>query len=270
MVDAAEQMKDRNRLMWSLGDYPTIADFLRPAARAVADACSVGPGMSVLDVGAGTGNFAVEAAKRGARVIASDLTPHLIELGRARTEQEMLDIEWHEADAEDLPFEDEMFDVTASVFGAIFAPHADKVVAEMMRVTRPGGVVAMTSWDNDGYAGQIATMTMEFAPPPPEGVDRPTSWGTEEAARARFEPVAEEVNVGRGTVTWDFASSEEAREAVETKIPPVVAAKMVMPPERFEEMMTRYDEIQRRFDRGEGGRVAVDSEYLLILARKPS
>ena len=108
-------MKSATRMMWSLGDYQELARMLAPHADALAEACGIQPGVRVLDVGAGTGNFAVAAPRRAAKVVASDLTPQMVECGLAWSKAEALDIEWHEADAEALSFGDAAFDVVASV-----------------------------------------------------------------------------------------------------------------------------------------------------------
>ena len=267
-MDAAQEVKDRHRFMWSLGDYAALARRLEPAAAAVADATGVSEGTKVLDVGAGTGNFAVQAARRGANVIASDLTPHLIEIGKAATEAEGLDIAWQEADAENLPFEDNSFDVVASVFGAMFAPNAERAVDEMLRVTKPGGVVGFTSWSGEGYVGQTFALGAKYTPPPPEGVSTPADWADETAVRARFERSADSVEITREIVTFDYESAEEARESMEEKTPPMAAAKMFMPPETFEEFVTAHRKLRSQHDRGTGGRVTIDAEYFLVLARK--
>src|SRR4051812_40556776 len=117
-----EELRERARRVWGLGDYPRIAELIRPAARSLADACAISAGQEVLDVAAGTGNLALIAAEEGADVVAADIAPRQIELGRARTEAEGVDVEWHEADAQALPFEDARFDCAASVFGVMFAP----------------------------------------------------------------------------------------------------------------------------------------------------
>ena len=155
-VDA---IKERNRQIWGLGDYAALSEALRPAAEALADACAVSAGQEVLDVAAGDGNFAIACAREGASVVASDLSPGMVERGRARSEAEGYDIEWAEADAEDLPFEDGRFDCVGSVFGAMMAPRPRVVAEELFRVVRPGGTVALYVWD---YAGHMQVMRTFF------------------------------------------------------------------------------------------------------------
>ena len=120
--------------MWAQGDYPAVSLLLQPCAAGLAALCDIGSGLKVLDVAAGTGNFALAAAARGAKVTACDLTPHMVDLGRARTEAEGREIEWLEGDAEELPFADQSYDLVASVFGAMFAPRPERVAAELCRV----------------------------------------------------------------------------------------------------------------------------------------
>src|SRR3954449_7605325 len=128
---AVSHMKQRSAAVWGLGDYPKIAVLLLPVARALVDACAISAGQEVLDVAAGNGNLTVLAGEEGASVVASDLSPGQVELGRKRTVEEGLDVEWVVADAEELPFEDDRFDCVASVFGAMFAPRPHKVAQEM-------------------------------------------------------------------------------------------------------------------------------------------
>src|ERR1700726_5233398 len=128
--------------MWSLGDYRDLARYLQPHAETLAAAADIRPGMDVLDVAAGNGNFAIAAAERGAHVTASDFSPKMIELGRARTAAEGIDIDWQEADAEQLAFPDAHKEVGAGAFAAMFAPRPERVAAELFRVVKPGGLVA--------------------------------------------------------------------------------------------------------------------------------
>lgn len=266
MTDVSE-VKDRMRFVWAQGNYPEVAKILAPAAEAIVEACGIGPGMQVLDVAAGDGNAAVAAAKRGATVIASDLTPELVEAGRTRTKAEGLDIEWREADAEELPFEDGRFDVVTSAFGAMFAPRADHTAGELVRVTKPGGKVGFTSWSKDGHTGKTLALMTKYMPPQ-EGVDGPVSWADESDARERFARHASSVEVTRATVPWTFESVDVLEEWAENNIPPIVVAKQMMPPERYEEFRADNRRITEESNVATDGSVHYDSQYLLIVATK--
>jgi ubiquinone/menaquinone biosynthesis C-methylase UbiE len=181
------ELKARHRAMWASGDYPSMVEtFLLPLGPRLVEACEIGPGMRVLDVASGTGNAAIPAAQRGARVTASDLTPELLEAGRARAEAEGAELEWVEADAEQLPFDDESFDVVMSSIGAMFAPHHQDVADELVRVCRPGGTIGLLSWTPEGMIGALFRTMGPFAPPPPPGAQPPPLWGSEEHVRQLF------------------------------------------------------------------------------------
>ena len=267
MSDFSE-VKDRMKFVWAQGDYPAVAEILMPAAEAMVDACGVRPGMRVLDVAAGDGNVAVAAARKGASVIASDLTPELIEKGKKRTQAEGLDIEWREADAEDLPFEDDGFDVVTSAFGAMFAPRAEHTAGELIRVAKPGGKVGFTAWTPEGIVGQSFAIGAKYMPPPPEGADSAVSWGDEATARDRFSKHARSVEVTRGVVPWRFESLEHWAEFNRTKTPPSVVAQMVLPPETYEEFARENLERARQWNKATDGSVDIEAEYLLVVATK--
>ena len=146
MSSADTELKGRHRTMWASGDYPSMVEtFLLPLGPRLVDACGIEPGMKVLDVAAGTGNAAIRAAQRGATVTASDLTPELLDAGRQVAEAEGVELEWREADAENLPFDDESFDVVMSSIGVMFAPHHRAAADELARVCRPGGTTGSRS-----------------------------------------------------------------------------------------------------------------------------
>jgi SAM-dependent methyltransferase len=173
--------------MWASGDYPAMVEtFLLPLGPRLVDAIGIESGMKVLDVAAGTGNASIPAAQRGAEVTASDLTPELFDAGRARAESEGVDLEWVEADAENLPFEDESFDVVMSSIGAMFAPHHQEVADELVRVCRPGGKIGMLNWTPEGMIGALFKTMGPFAPPPPPGAQPPPLWGGEDHVRELF------------------------------------------------------------------------------------
>jgi SAM-dependent methyltransferase len=173
--------------MWASGDYPSMVEtFLLPLGPKLVEACGIGSGMRVLDVAAGTGNASIPAAKTGADVTASDLTPELFDAGRRRAEAEGVTLEWVEADAENLPFEDESYDVVMSSIGAMFAPHHQDVADELVRVCKPGGTIGMLNWTPEGMIGALFRTMGPFAPPPPPGAQPPPLWGSEEHMKELF------------------------------------------------------------------------------------
>ena len=178
---ADSELKARHRAMWASGDYPYMVDtFLLPLGPRLVGALDLSPETRVLDVAAGTGNASLPAAARGAQVTASDLTPELLEAGRIRAEAAGLDLAWVPADAEDLPFEDESFDVVMSSIGVMFAPHHQAAADELVRVCRPGGTIALLSWTPEGMLGDLFRTMKPFMPPPPPGAQPPPLWGGEE------------------------------------------------------------------------------------------
>jgi len=182
-----QELKSRHRAMWASGDYPSMVEtFLLPLGPRLVEACGVEAGMTVLDVAAGTGNAAIPAAERGAKVTASDLTPELLDAGRRRAEAKGVELEWVTADAEHLPFEDGSFDVVMSSIGAMFAPHHQEVADELVRVCRPGGTIGMLNWTPEGMIGALFKTMGPFAPPPPPGAQPPPLWGGEEHVRELF------------------------------------------------------------------------------------
>ena len=180
-TSADQELKARHRAMWASGDYPTMVEtFLLPLGPVLVQACDIGPDQRVLDVAAGTGNASIPAAERGATVVASDLTPELLDAGRRRAAESGVQLEWREADAEHLPFDNEDFDVVMSCIGAMFAPHHQDVADELVRVCRRGGTIGLASWTPEGMIGALFRVMRPFAPPPPPGASPPPLWGSEE------------------------------------------------------------------------------------------
>ncbi len=175
------ELKARHRTMWASGDYARMVEtFLLPIGPRLVEACDIQAGQRVLDVAAGTGNASLSAAARGAHVTASDLTPELLEVGRRRAAAQGLELEWAEADAEHLPFEDGSFDVVMSAIGVMFAPHHQDAADELVRVCRRGGTVGLLCWTPEGMLGALFRTMKPFAPPPPPGAQPPPLWGSEE------------------------------------------------------------------------------------------
>src|SRR5215207_2849155 len=177
-IEADRAIKTKHRAMWSLGDYPAVATEVIPeTGTALVEACKIEPGQRVLDVAAGSGNAAIPAALAGAQVVASDLAPALLEVGRRHAEEQSAELEWREADAEALPFADEEFDTVMSCVGVMFAPHHQPTADELVRVTRPGGTIGLLNWTPQGFIGQMFATMKPYAPPPPPGAQPPPLWG---------------------------------------------------------------------------------------------
>jgi len=262
-----EQERDRARTMWALGDYTRLAELLSPAADALVEAAGVAPGDRVLDVATGTGNAALAAARRGATVTGADLTPRMLELAGARAVREGVELELVEADLEDLPFPGGAFDVVVSVFGVIFAPRPAAAVAELARVLRPGGRLALTSWWEGGYVGRMGELVGERLPPLPPGTADVSAWGRPaflaQVLGGAFTAVRSEVR----SLPWRFPSAPATRAYWEAHSPSHVAAKRALPPELVQAMFDAIEE-QAAAAAGPDGVVSVDAGYLLCTAAR--
>ena len=153
------------------GDWDSCARLIESVGAVVLARVDLRPGLDLLDVGTGTGgNVAIPAARGGAKVVGLDIAPELFEHARRRAAEAGVEVEWIEGDAQELPFEDESFDRVVSTFGAMFAPDHARAAAELVRVCRKGGRVAMTTWANEGFAAGLFKLNGSFLPPPPQGV----------------------------------------------------------------------------------------------------
>lgn len=264
-------LKDRHRRMWALGDYPAVAaDVIPQLGATLVRAAGIGAGHRVLDVAAGTGNAALPAAAAGASVTATDLTPELIDTGRALAERHGLPVEWQVADAEGLPFADGTFDAVLSCVGVMFAPHHRAAADELLRVCRRGGTIALASWTPQGFIGQMfATMKPYVAPPPP-GVLPPPLWGDEAYVRELFGDRVDELELRREELVVSvFGGPEAFRDYFKTHYGPTITAYrgIADDPERVAALDDELTQLARRADTGAGG-FEMRWEYLLVTARR--
>lgn len=266
---ADRALKARHRAMWAMGDYPAVAHDVIPGLGAVlVEACGVLPGSRVLDVAAGTGNAAIPAAASGASVVACDLTPELLEAGRQLAAVHGIELEWHEADAEALPFPDDSFDTVLSCVGVMFAPNHRACADELLRVCRPGGTIGLVSWTPEGFVGQMLATMKPYAPPPPPGAQPPPLWGREEHVRTLLGDRVTETAAQRQTVTVDrFVEPAEFREYFKSCYGPTIAVYNSITEDQARALDRDLDDLARRHDRGAGSLV-MDWEYLLLTARK--
>ena len=266
-----QELKARHRAMWSSGDYPSMVEtFLLPLGPRLVDACNIVRDQRVLDVGAGTGNASLHAAARGAQVVASDLTPSLLEAGRVRAEAQGLELEWVEGDAEDLPFPNGDFDVVMSAIGAMFAPHHQKVADELVRVCKPGGTIGLLSWTPEGMIGALFRTMKPFAPPPPPGAQPPPLWGSEDHLRELFGDRVEFTTFERDTLEITaFKHPLDYREHFKERYGPTIAAfNFARTNEQEEELDHAMAEFCYEWNRGTEDEARFEMEYLLAIGTK--
>jgi SAM-dependent methyltransferase len=265
------ELKARHRVMWASGDYPSmVKTFLLPLGPRLVEACEIGPGMRVLDVAAGSGNASIPAAERGATVTASDLTPELLQAGRRIAEAQGLELEWVEADAENLPFEDQSFDVVMSSIGAMFAPHHQDVADELVRVCRPGGTIGLLSWTPEGMIGALFRTMAPFAPPPPPGAQPPPLWGSEAHVHDLFGDRVDFRTLERHLLEITaFERPRDYAEHFKERYGPTIAAqgnaRRTGREAEFEEALNRFCD---EWNRGTPHRARFEKEYLLAVGTR--
>jgi SAM-dependent methyltransferase len=271
-VDVADTaLKARHRTMWGTGDYPKMVEtWLLPLGPALVEAADVRPGTRVLDVAAGTGNASVPAAQRGARVTASDLTPELLAAGQRRPEAQGLDLEWVEADAEHLPFEDGAFDVVLSAIGVMFAPHHQQAADELVRVCRPGGTVAVLSWTPEGMIGDLFRTMKPFAPPPPPGAQPPPLWGSEEHVQGLLGERVQLTTLRRDVLeVTAFQRPHDVAEHFRSYYGPAIATRANAAKDgREQELDDAIGALSERWDRGSADAARFEVEYLVAVGTR--
>jgi SAM-dependent methyltransferase len=201
--NALAQLKQRMRGTWMAGDFGQIARYLEKGAEEFVDRLNILPGMRVLDVACGTGNLAIPAARRGARVTGVDIAPNLVEQARQRAASEGLEATFDEGDAEQLPYPDAHFDIVMTMFGAMFAPRPEQAASELARVCRRGGTVAMANWTPSGFIGKMFGISSRYVPPP-DGIPPPVLWGDEKTARERLCAHLSGIETSRRTLVFDY------------------------------------------------------------------
>jgi SAM-dependent methyltransferase len=261
-LDASGRRPPDPAAAWEAGDYRVFGRRLEPAAEQIVRASAVGPGKRLLDVAAGDGNVAVAAARKGADVVAVDLAPRLVAAGRTRSEGCRPAVDWRVGDAESLPLDDASFDCVASNFGIIHARDSRRVVDELDRVLRPGGVAAVTAWASAGLMGRILRLAAEVEGRAPGGA-RPEWWGRYEGVQLAFSRFPG-FEVHNASLRWRFASTDQIWAELSAPPGPLAAAA-----ERDERLCERLIQLVEPFARRERDQVAVDVAYLLVIAHKP-
>jgi len=270
---ADREFKAGVRSMWAKGDYARFADLVWVLGPVVVEAAGVRPGQRVLDVACGTGNVAIRAAEAGADVVASDLTPEHFPAGKRNAQLSGVELEWVEADAEALPFDDAEFDVVTSAVGAMFAPRHERVADELLRVCKPGGTIAMANFPPDGVAADFFAVFGPYMPPLREGDSPPTLWGREEHVRRLFGDRVSSLELTRLSYVERAATPRAYCEFCKEAFGPVVAIyeSLAEDPARVAALDEAFLRFAEQSNRGRAGESAeYHYEYLLVVAQRNS
>ncbi|MDQ3571984.1 MAG: class I SAM-dependent methyltransferase [Actinomycetota bacterium] len=264
------EAKQMAKATWAAGEYDEVVEKIWVVGADLVKRVGVQAADSVLDVACGTGNATIPAALAGARVTGLDLTPKLLEAGKARAAAAGVEIEWVEGDAEDLPFDDESFDVVLSTFGCMFAPDHARAAAELARVLRPGGKLGVAAWTPDGSIGRFFKLASSFAPaPPPPGFQPPPLWGTRDHVTSLFNGTGVEVRFEDAAMEFSYESLDEVRTDFLPKFGPMVMLRAALEPEgRWEEAADAIVALDEELNTATDGTLRYPGEYLVTLGTK--
>ena len=261
-------LKTKLRATWIAGDFGQIARFYTDEAADFFNRLGLKPGMKVLDVACGTGNLALPAARAGAEVTGVDIAPNLVEQARENANREGLKAKFDEGDAEALPYDDASFDAVVTMFGAMFAPRPELVAAELKRVCRPGGLIAMANWTPAGFIGQMFK-TMGAHVTPPVGMPSPLLWGVEENVRQRLGEGISKLESKPQMLKFAFPfSPAEVVEHFRSFYGPTQKAFGTLDESKQAALRKDLEQLWATHNRATDGTTDVDSEYLEVIATR--
>ena len=263
------QLQEQGRHVWSAGHWDEVADYVADVGPRLLDAVGVEEGLRLLDVGTGSGgSVAIPAAQRGAQVVGSDITSTHFDDARRRAAAAGVEVEWVEADALELPFEDASIDRVCSTFGHMFAPDHALAASELVRVTKPGGVIGFAAWSPEGTVGQMFMITAKHMPPPPPGFQPPPLWGSEDHVRSLMEPLGVELSFERLVNVFVHSSIDEYTEHFTNNFGPMVTARAVLG-DKWPAARAELDEFFAAENQATDGGLHYEAEYLQTIARVP-
>lgn len=261
-----EKMKDA----WSAGDFGVIAKIIEDEGRNFISRLNIKRGDRVLDVACGNGNLAIPAAKLGAEVTGVDIVSDLIRQARERAKAEGLNVQFHEGDAEAMPYKDNEFDLVVSMFGAMFCPRPDIATAELLRVCKRGGRIAMANWTPDGFTGKMFKLSASYVPPPPE-VPPSVLWGDEEIVKVRFGGRVSDLKFRRLSLLMNIPMPPQTVvEHFKQYFGPTQKTFMALDEEGQKKYRNDYTKLWEEYNISKDGNTVVDSEYLEVIATKVS
>ena len=258
-------IKQRQQRTWASGDYGAVAARIVPIAEQLVERAGLRPGESVLDVATGTGNAALAAARGDCEVTGLDYVNGLLERGRERARAERVNVTFVEGDAERLPFADASFDAVLSCVGVMFAPDQEQAAAELVRVCRHGGTIALANWTPPSFVGGIFR-TVGRHVPPPAGLKPPGLWGTEERLRELLGDAVSDLQVTRREYVFRFGSASDFVDFFRECYGPVGKAFEALDELGREHLHADLVALATEYDCDDGPTVALPSEYLEVIA----
>ena len=266
VLSDADPITERVRLTWTAGDFGRIARGYGRGAAEFMGRLGFARGERVLDVACGTGNLAMPAARIGAAVTGVDIAANLIAQARTRAAAERLLVRFDVGDAEQLRYEDASFDTVVTMFGVMFAARADRAAAELLRVTRPGGRIALASWTPGSFIGEVFRTTASYVAPAPN-VPSPLLWGTEDAVRARLGDAVESIRFTRRLIALEYPMSPaEVVSYFRLWYGPTLRAFAVLDDVSRQALRRDLEKLWTDHNRSKDGTTRVQSEYLEVVA----
>ncbi len=260
-----DELKSRLRDTWMAGDYGRFSRYMERDAEAFYRRLPIKPGAALLDVGCGAGQLSLIAARAGARVTGCDIASNWLAQARRSAAAEGLSIVFEEGDAEALPYGNAAFDAVVSLIAAMFAPRPDRVAAELTRVCRPGGIVAMANWTAPGFVGQMfKTIAKHIAP---SGMPSPLLWGDEPAVRERLGSRAAtlECSTHLYELSYPFPPADVV-EFFRANYGPMTRAFASIGEEAQRQLRNELTALWTSHNRATDGTTRVDAEYLQVIA----
>jgi ubiquinone/menaquinone biosynthesis C-methylase UbiE len=264
-----DQLKIRLKTTWMTGDYDLFSRYMEKDAEQFFRRLGVAPGTRLLDVGCGAGQLALIAARAGAQVTGCDISTNWLEKARFRAAADGLTITFDEGDAESLPYQDAQFDAVISLLGAMFAPRPDRVAAELTRVCRPGGMIAMANWTPPGFIGQMFKAISKHIAP--SGMPSPVLWGDETTVRERLREGIADLKCARRFYHFDYPFPPDAVvEFYRNNYGPMSRAFASLDVSGQEKLRSELVQLWSAHNKAVGGATQVDAEYLEVIATRDS
>ncbi len=262
-----DAIKIKQQGTWASGDYAIVGTTLQIVGEQLCETIDLRPGAKVLDVAAGNGNATLAAARRFCDVTSSDYVKGLLDKGKNRADAEELNVTFEQADAEDLPYTAGSFDAVLSTFGVMFTPNQPKAAAELLRVCRPGGKIALANWTPGGFIGQMFKAIGKHVPPP-AGVASPALWGTQERIEDLFGDGASAINVASKHFVFRYLSTDHFLEIFRDYYGPVHKAFLALDGDGQAALEADLRTVLERFNVASDGTFVAPAEYVEVVISK--